>query len=191
MRWCVPDFQELARKFLSRERQTPESRSLAQYDRAAHVLRLEAQGSFLRRHRQRAEDVAGRVIGQDELCLPLDDGAMLRLEADHVAHERIGWDSSVSTDDMPGLGERDRVFDRHVVFQSILVDQTHALDEMDLIAVWRARPVIRCVIPHTDRVDHKRVTLPVTDRMPAPSGEALLFRQMAAAVGIDAAMLAA
>src|SRR5262249_51626118 len=92
---------------------------------------------------------------------------------------------------MPRLGERDRVFDHHVVFQSILVDEAYALDETDLIAVWRARSVISRVVPHTDGIDNEGVALPVTDRMPAPSREAIFLGQMAATVGIDAAMLAA
>src|SRR5262249_39886909 len=113
------------------------------------------------------------------------------LKADHITHESIGWDASVAADDLPGLGECDRVFDRHTVLQRILVDEAYALDEMNLITVWRARPVIRRIVPHTDRVDDKRVTLPVTDRIPGPSWETILFGQMAAAVRIDAAMLAA
>src|SRR5262245_20934740 len=95
-----------------------------------------------RRDRHRAQDVAGWVIGQDELCLSLDDRATLGLKADHVTHECVRRDASVAAHDMPGSGECDRVFDRHAVFQRILVDETYALDEMNLIAVWRARPVI-------------------------------------------------
>src|SRR5712691_6648901 len=75
---------------------------------AAALFRLRGEG-------HRPENVAGRIVGQDELGLAVDDRTVLRLEADHVADEGVGRDAPVAAVDVPRLGEGDRIFDHHVV----------------------------------------------------------------------------
>jgi hypothetical protein len=81
----------------------------------------------------------------------------------------------ITAADMPPCRECDWIFDRQVVLESILVDEAH------LFAEGRAGAVVRPVPAHPHGVDHQRVALPMSDRVPSPG----IWRFVSVLIGIS------
>src|SRR5262249_36172270 len=92
----------------------------------------------------------------------------------------------------PGIGECNRIVDRQVVLEMVLVAQMKLFSEVRALAEQR-EPRARCewlIRLPGDRVDDKRVAPPMPHRVAQPRQPELILCWMVASVGIDMPRLA-